>query len=80
VGTSPKAVLAVMRVAVDGLDGERTADTVRVILAWDSGELAEVQVARVGGLLSVVLAGDLGPLRTTRRGVQAVVLAPTKGK
>jgi hypothetical protein len=65
---------------VDGGPGKvdvGDAQGVRVILALDTGELAEVQVAKVGGILSVALDGDVGPPRTTRRGVQVLVVAPT---
>lgn len=42
--------------------------TVRVTLTYATGEVAEIQIAKVGYGLRVVIAGDLGELKADQRG------------
>lgn len=49
-----------LRVYVDGTPAShQSAQGVRVVLAYSTGEVAEVQVAKVGDALVVIAAGEV---------------------
>lgn len=69
-----------MRVEVDGTTHpiHEKATGVRVLLTYATGEVAEVQVARAGYGLRVVLAGEAAELAPDQHGFLATTLYPTE--
>lgn len=70
-----------MEVLVDGVQPapSRAATSVRVTLRYATGEIAEVQLAKVGYGLNVVMAGEVDTqLRRDQRGFAQTIVYPTK--
>jgi len=68
-----------MRVTVDGTTHpiHDRVSSLKAVLVYASGEIAEVQVAKTKGALNVVIAGDHEILRNDKNGYLTIRVWPT---